>query len=147
MRTETNQPDPRGGRAGWDALFRECSSGSDADGTEGLEADLGGVQGRLGRGRLLGIQGLLQAFQGLLAGALQVGGKTVSYYSLAGASLGFQAGAEKYDMIILFVTDEALKKFRASKGWEAGVDAEVTMIAQAEPPPLLRGRILIEDDD
>ena len=62
-------------------------------------------------------------------GALQVGGKTVSYYSLAGASLGFQAGAEKYDMVILFITDEALKKFRASKGWEAGVDAEVTMIA------------------
>ena len=29
----------------------------------------------------------------------------------------------------LFITDEALKKFRASKGWEAGVDAEVTMIA------------------
>lgn len=62
-------------------------------------------------------------------GALQVGGKTVSYYSLAGASLGFQAGAEKYDMVILFITDEALQKFRASKGWEAGVDAEVTMIA------------------
>lgn len=29
----------------------------------------------------------------------------------------------------------------------AWVRAEVTMIAQAEPPPLLRGRILIEDDD
>ena len=61
-------------------------------------------------------------------GALQVEGKTVSYYSLAGASVGFQAGAEKYDMIILFITDEALNKFQASNGWEAGVDAEVTMI-------------------
>jgi lipid-binding SYLF domain-containing protein len=61
-------------------------------------------------------------------GALQVNGKTVSYYSLAGASLGFQAGAEKSDMIILFVTDEALKKFRASKGWEAGVDANVALV-------------------
>ena len=61
-------------------------------------------------------------------GALQVGGKTVDYYSLAGASFGFQAGAEKFDMIILFITDEALSKFRNSKGWEAGVDAEVTMI-------------------
>lgn len=61
-------------------------------------------------------------------GALQVGGKTINYYSLAGASVGFQAGAEKYDMIILFITDESLNKFQASNGWEAGVDAEVTMI-------------------
>lgn len=61
-------------------------------------------------------------------GALKVGGKTVGYYSLGGASLGFQAGAEKYDMIILFMTNEALKKFRDSKGWEAGLDAEVTLL-------------------
>lgn len=61
-------------------------------------------------------------------GALQVGGKTVNYYNLAGASFGFQAGVEKFDLIIIFVTDEALKKFRNSKGWEAGVDAEVTMV-------------------
>ena len=31
-------------------------------------------------------------------------------------------------MVILFMTNEALKKFRASKGWEAGVDAEVTLV-------------------
>ena len=61
-------------------------------------------------------------------GALKVGGKAAGYYSLAGGSLGFQAGAEKYDMVILFMTNEALKKFRDSKGWEAGVDAEVTLI-------------------
>jgi len=61
-------------------------------------------------------------------GALLVGGKTVGYYSLAEGSLGWQIGAEKYDMVILFMTDEALKKFRSSEGWEAGVDAEVTLI-------------------
>jgi len=61
-------------------------------------------------------------------GALQVGGKTVGYYSLAAGSVGFQIGAEKYDMVILFMTDEVLKKFRSSEGWEAGVDAEVTLI-------------------
>jgi lipid-binding SYLF domain-containing protein len=61
-------------------------------------------------------------------GALQVGGKTVGYYSLAAGSLGYQIGAEKYDMVILFMTDEALNKFRKSDGWEAGVDAEVTLI-------------------
>ena len=62
-------------------------------------------------------------------GALQVGGKTVDYYSLAEGSVGWQIGAQKYDMVILFMTDEVLKKFRSGENWEAGVDAEVTLIA------------------
>ena len=61
-------------------------------------------------------------------GALLVGGKTAGYYSLAEGSLGWQIGAMKYDMVILFMTDGALKKFERSEGWEAGVDAEVTLI-------------------
>jgi len=61
-------------------------------------------------------------------GALLVGGRTVGYYSIAEGSVGWQIGAEKFDMVILFMTDEVLKKFRSSKGWEAGVDAEVTLI-------------------
>lgn len=61
-------------------------------------------------------------------GALKVGGKTVNYYSLAAGSVGFQIGAEKYDMVIIFVTEQALKKFQNSEGWEAGADAEVTMV-------------------
>ena len=61
-------------------------------------------------------------------GALLVGGKTVDYYSLAEGSVGWQIGAEKYDMVILFMTDEVLKKFRSSENWEAGVDAEITLI-------------------
>ena len=61
-------------------------------------------------------------------GALLVGGKTVGYYSLAEGSVGWQIGAEKYDMVILFMTDEVLKKFRSSENWEAGVDAEITLI-------------------
>lgn len=44
------------------------------------------------------------------------------------SGLGYQIGAEQYDMVILFMTDEALNKFRKSEGWEAGVDAEVTLI-------------------
>ncbi len=62
-------------------------------------------------------------------GALEINGKTVQYYSLVSGSLGYQIGAEKYDMVILFMTDEALNKFRKSEGWEAGVDAEATLIA------------------
>ncbi len=62
-------------------------------------------------------------------GALEINGKIVQYYSLTAGSLGYQIGAEKYDMVILFMTDEALNKFRKSEGWEAGVDAEATLIA------------------
>ena len=61
-------------------------------------------------------------------GVLQVDGKTVQYYSLVSGSLGYQIGAEQYDMVIIFMTDDALNKFRKSDGWEAGVDAEVTFV-------------------
>lgn len=61
-------------------------------------------------------------------GALQVGGKTVGYYSIAEGSLGWQAGAENYSMVILFMTDDALNSFRKGENWVAGVDAEITLI-------------------
>ena len=61
-------------------------------------------------------------------GALLVGGKTVDYYSIAEGSFGWQIGAEQYDMVILFMTDDVLNKFRKSENWEAGVDAEITLI-------------------
>jgi lipid-binding SYLF domain-containing protein len=61
-------------------------------------------------------------------GALRIGDKTAGYYSLASGSLGYQIGAQKYDLVIIFLTDHALRKFQASEGWEAGVDAEVTLI-------------------
>lgn len=60
-------------------------------------------------------------------GALRVGGKTVDYYSMATGSLGFQIGGEAKDIVITFNNDEALKKFRAAKGWEAGVDGNVAL--------------------
>lgn len=62
-------------------------------------------------------------------GALMVGKKPVDYYSLAEGSVGWQIGAEKYDMVILFMTDDVLKKFRRGENWEAGVDAEITVIS------------------
>ncbi len=60
-------------------------------------------------------------------GALRVGGKTVDYYSMASGSLGFQIGGEAKDIIIAFNKVEALKSFRAAKGWEAGVDGNVAL--------------------
>ena len=61
-------------------------------------------------------------------GALRIGGKTVDYYSTAAASFGFLAGAQSMRVILVFMQDEALKKFRESKGWEAGVDGSVVLV-------------------
>jgi lipid-binding SYLF domain-containing protein len=61
-------------------------------------------------------------------GALRVGGKTADYYNLVAGSVGFQFGGEAKDIIIMFMTDDVLKQFRASKGWEAGVDGNVALV-------------------
>jgi lipid-binding SYLF domain-containing protein len=61
-------------------------------------------------------------------GALRIGGKTVDYYSTAAASIGFQLGAQSKRIIIVFMQDDALKKFRDRNGWEAGVDGSVALI-------------------
>jgi lipid-binding SYLF domain-containing protein len=61
-------------------------------------------------------------------GALRIGGKTVDYYNTAAASIGFQLGAQKKTIILVFMQQEALKKFRASSGWKAGVDGSVALI-------------------
>lgn len=60
-------------------------------------------------------------------GAMRVGGKTVDYYSIAAGSFGLQIGGQKKDIVILFMTNEALSEFRASSGWEAGVDGNLAL--------------------
>jgi lipid-binding SYLF domain-containing protein len=61
-------------------------------------------------------------------GALRVGGKTVSYYSTAGASIGFQMGAQSKSVVLVFLSKQALNSFRNSDGWKAGVDGSVALI-------------------
>ena len=61
-------------------------------------------------------------------GALRIGGKTVDYYSMMSGSVGLQIGGQAKDLIIAFMSSDALKKFRESKGWEAGVDGNVALI-------------------
>jgi lipid-binding SYLF domain-containing protein len=65
-------------------------------------------------------------------GALIAGGRTAGYYSITSASAGLQLGAQKASQIIMFMTPEALDKFRNSSGWEAGANAQVTMIDQGK---------------
>lgn len=61
-------------------------------------------------------------------GALRIRGKTVDYYSTAAGSFGFQLGAQKKTVILVFMQEDVLKKFRDSSGWKAGVDGSVALI-------------------
>ncbi|NVD72741.1 twin-arginine translocation pathway signal [Duganella sp. BJB488] len=61
-------------------------------------------------------------------GVLRTGGQSVDYYSVASVSVGFQAGAQSKAVVLLFMTREALDKFRNSKGWTAGVDGSVALL-------------------
>jgi lipid-binding SYLF domain-containing protein len=62
-------------------------------------------------------------------GVLRKGGKTVSYHRMSEASVGLLAGAQSQAVFILFMTEEALRRFEASSGWTVGADANVTMIS------------------
>jgi len=61
-------------------------------------------------------------------GVLRVGGANAGYYSTTAGSIGFQAGAQSKAMVLLFMTDDALNKFRNSSGWTVGADATVAVV-------------------
>ena len=61
-------------------------------------------------------------------GALLVNGETVQYYRTTGLSFGWQLGGQARSEVILFMTPDALKGFRESNGWQAGVDGSVAVI-------------------
>ncbi len=61
-------------------------------------------------------------------GVLRVGGGTVDYFRTTSGSIGLQLGAQAKSMVIVFMTKDALKKFRNSKGWKVGVDGSVALI-------------------
>jgi lipid-binding SYLF domain-containing protein len=61
-------------------------------------------------------------------GALRVGGQTVDYYRTTSGSFGLQLGAQAKSIVIVFMTPEALDKFRNSEGWKVGVDGSVALI-------------------
>jgi len=61
-------------------------------------------------------------------GALRISGKTKGYYSIFSGSVGFQGGAQKRDIIMVFLDSGALKQFEDSDGWKVGADGTVTLI-------------------
>lgn len=61
-------------------------------------------------------------------GVLLINSESVQYYRITAASFGFQLGGQAKSEVVMFMTDEALRKFRESDGWEAGVDGSVAII-------------------
>jgi len=61
-------------------------------------------------------------------GALRIGGRTAGYYNTISASAGFQLGVQARSVIIIFMTEQALSRFRRKDGWKIGVDGSVTLI-------------------
>ena len=61
-------------------------------------------------------------------GVMRIRNKSVDYYNMISGSIGFQIGGQAKDVIIAFMSSDALKNFRDSKGWEAGVDGNVALI-------------------
>lgn len=62
-------------------------------------------------------------------GALRVNGATVDYYSAIAGTFGLQIGAQQYAHTLFFMTDEALRNFRASPGWSAGANVRYAVNA------------------
>ena len=60
-------------------------------------------------------------------GALLVNGEAIDYYNIASAALGLIAGMQAKSEVILFMNEQTLNKFRASRGWTVGGDADVAL--------------------
>lgn len=61
-------------------------------------------------------------------GELRVDGSVAGYYRTATGSVGWQIGAQSKALVFLFMTQDALDKFRSGSGWAAGVDASVAVL-------------------
>jgi lipid-binding SYLF domain-containing protein len=61
-------------------------------------------------------------------GALMIDGRTIDYYNIASASIGFQLGVQVKSQILIFLEPTALENFRRSNGWEAGIDGSVALV-------------------
>lgn len=61
-------------------------------------------------------------------GELRTHGKVAGYYRTTSGSVGWQIGAQSRALVFLFMTQDALDKFRAGDGWAGGVDASVAVL-------------------
>ena len=76
-------------------------------------------------------------------GVLRKAGTTASYHRMTELSVGLLAGAQSQAVFILFMTEDALKRFEASRGWTVGAD---TLRSQSKFTPFegqtLQGRVI-----
>ncbi len=63
-------------------------------------------------------------------GVLYRSGKAVAYYNTAGASVGLQAGAQKYGYAMFFLSEDTLAYLDKSEGFEVGVGPSVVVADQ-----------------
>jgi lipid-binding SYLF domain-containing protein len=61
-------------------------------------------------------------------GELRTGGAVDGYYRTTTGSVGWQIGAQSRALVFLFMTQDALDRFRAGNGWAGGVDASVAAL-------------------
>jgi lipid-binding SYLF domain-containing protein len=63
-------------------------------------------------------------------GALRINGATADYYNVASASVGLTLGVARHSEVILFMTQDALEKFRKSEDWSAGADTSFAVVSK-----------------
>jgi lipid-binding SYLF domain-containing protein len=61
-------------------------------------------------------------------GELRVNNAVDGYYRTTTGSIGWQIGAQSRALIFVFMTQDALDKFRSGDGWAGGVDASVAAL-------------------
>lgn len=61
-------------------------------------------------------------------GTLFRGGEAVGYYRSVAASVGLQAGAQKFGYALFIMNDKALRYMNESAGWEIGVGPSVVLV-------------------
>lgn len=101
---------------------------------ENFEKDVGGAKQFLGSAKgLLMFPKVIKAGFGFGGeygeGALRIGGKSVDYYNTIAGSFGLQFGAQAKTILLVFLDEEVLKRFRLSGGWKVGVDGSVAVVA------------------
>jgi lipid-binding SYLF domain-containing protein len=61
-------------------------------------------------------------------GALLKKGKIAGYYTTSAVSVGLEAGAQSFSYALLFMTDDAMRDFEKSNGFEIGAGANVVFV-------------------
>ena len=60
-------------------------------------------------------------------GALRVYDQNIQYYNNISGSVGFQFGIERRSEVIMFLSKNALNRFKDSDGWDGGADGSVAI--------------------